>query len=182
MTFKCLNGLAQAYLRSKFIVRADVHSLNTRHRNKLDECTATKNSYRPAVVCIHTEPLGFRMNYLAGLKNDCACVKRGAFRSFDQWKVRRWTRPFPGNVCLQDGTERRSLWTFSVNGNSLTCWKDSRGMFVYLDSLKPADKFLKASLLCGNDGRSWWVGLIDFIHFKNIIELLSSELSMDVTW
>ena len=92
------------------------------------------------------------------------------------------TRPFPGNVCLQDGTERRNLWTFSVNGNSLTCWKDSRGMFVYLDSLKPADKFLKASLLCGNDGSSWWVGLIDFIHFKNIIELLSSELSMDVTW
>ena len=64
MAFKCLNGLAQAYLRSKFIVRADVHSLNTRHRNKLDECTAIKNSYRPAVVCIHTEPLGFRMNYL----------------------------------------------------------------------------------------------------------------------
>ena len=123
--------------------------------------------------------------HTAGLKNDCACVRRGgclSFRSFDQWKVWRWTRPFPGNVSLQDGTERRSLWTFSVNGNSLTCWKDSRGMFVYLASLKPADKFLKASLLCGNDGSSWWVGLIDFIHFKNIIESLSSELSMDVTW
>ena len=121
----------------------------------------------------------------AGLKNDCACVRQGdclSFRSFDQWKVWRWTRPFQGNVWLQDGTERRSLWTFSVNGNSLTFWKDSRGMFVYLDSLKPADKFLKASLLCGNDGSTWWVGLIDFILFKNIIELLSSELSMDVTW
>ena len=64
MTFKCLNGLAQAYLRSKFIVRADDHSLNTRHRNKLDECTAIQNSYRPAVICIHTEPLGFGMNYI----------------------------------------------------------------------------------------------------------------------
>ncbi|KAL9974054.1 hypothetical protein ACROYT_G011045 [Oculina patagonica] len=36
MAYKCLHGQAPAYLRSKFIVRADVHSINTRHRNKLD--------------------------------------------------------------------------------------------------------------------------------------------------
>ncbi len=36
MAFKCLHRLAPAYLQSKFIVRANVHSLNTRHRNKLD--------------------------------------------------------------------------------------------------------------------------------------------------
>ena len=166
--------------------------LNRRRVKVLRACVpaghATERASVPTTAyrwLIYNGPIRLFDHWKAGLKNDCACVRRGgclSFRSFDQWKVWRWTRPFPGNVCLQDGTERRSLWTFSVNGNSLTCWKDSRGMFVYLDSLKPADKFLKASLLCGNDGRSWWVGLIDFIHFKNIIELLSSELSMDVTW
>ena len=36
MALKCLHELAPACLCSKFVVRADVHSFNTRHRNKLD--------------------------------------------------------------------------------------------------------------------------------------------------
>ena len=64
----------------------------------------------------------------AGLKNDCACVwgstvvchfdrlimKRMAVEGGSCW----W---FPGNTCLLDGTERRSLQTVSVKGNSRTC-------------------------------------------------------------
>ena len=36
MAFKCLHGLAQAYLRRKFLFRDDVYSVNTKHRNKLN--------------------------------------------------------------------------------------------------------------------------------------------------
>ena len=81
MEFKCSKGLAQAYLRNKFIVRADVHSLNTRHRNKLDECTAIQNSYRPTVICYRATRLwnelprtlkdvdSFILNFQAALKS-----------------------------------------------------------------------------------------------------------------
>ena len=54
-----------------------------------------------------------------------------SFRLSDQWKV--WVGN-GGNICLLDGTERRNY--VSVKGNSLTCWKYFKGMFVYSDSFR----------------------------------------------
>ena len=45
---------------------------------------------------------------------DRVIMKRMAVEDGSCW----W---FPGNICLLDGTERRSLQTVSVKGNSRTC-------------------------------------------------------------
>ena len=46
LAFKCLHGPAPAYLPRKFIVEADVHSLNIGHINELD--VTLLRTHRPA--------------------------------------------------------------------------------------------------------------------------------------
>ena len=68
MAFKCLHGLAQAYLRSKFIARADVH---TRHRNKLDVLLLRTATGQRSFV--HIQSHSALMNYLRLLWFDSHC-------------------------------------------------------------------------------------------------------------